>query len=63
MKMQQGLVTVDTNLVVDQGTGWSVFPVSEKKLGLVGLHIPSPWSREAGLLWRVRVGIMTHCQV
>lgn len=35
MKMRQGLVTVDTNLVVDQGTKWSVFPVSEKKLGLV----------------------------
>ena len=29
----------------------------------LGLKAPSPWIREAGVLWKVRARIMTHCQV
>lgn len=62
--MRQGLITVEGNLDVNQGTGCSLlFPISEKRLGIVGLQVLSTRSREAGLLWKVRMGIVTHCQV
>ena len=63
--MRQGLITVEGNLDVNQATGCSLlFPISEKRLGIVGLQVLSTRSREAGLLlWKVRMGIVTHCQI
>lgn len=62
--MRQGLITAEGNLDVNQGTGWSLlFPMSEKSLGLVSLQVLNTWSREAGLLWKVKMEIVTRCQV
>lgn len=64
VEMRQRLITVEGKEDVNQGTGWSLlFPMSEKRLGIVGLQVLSTWSREAGLLWKVRMGIMTRFQV
>lgn len=61
---EMGTVILEGNLDVNQGAGWSaLLPLSGRRLSSVDLQAPSPWSRGAGSLWRVRMEIMTYCQV